>query len=218
VRQQKSRAKFRRLGGRAGLDVQLAQVLTYLALGAFGASVALGWYGPQQSTDLVRLTTTSDVVVCGTLVQSGVGTLQVDSTTVGSTVVKLSAVACLSVVESCDESLGGMVGHVWTAASETRDSVASEATTGLKSPDPAAAARLAGSLGESPIGVLEALDTDRGWLDDAWPFGATIPAELTAFLELSPSERARALARAAVVGAHQERMRRPVMRWGSMAM
>ncbi|MFD7159578.1 hypothetical protein ACFV9C_33610 [Kribbella sp. NPDC059898] len=107
-----TRAVFRESGGRAGLDFQQAdkarrdlrwaKALTYLTLAFLGASFALAWYGPSKARNQVRVTETSKVVVCGTLVRSGDGEIQIDSTTAGTTVLKLSDVVKLETVESCD--------------------------------------------------------------------------------------------------------------------
>jgi hypothetical protein len=112
VPQQMTRAEFRRIGGKPGLDLQQAsksrsdllraKVLTYVALALLGVTFALAWYGPAKDTNLVKVTT-SELAVCGSLARSGDGELQVDSATAGPVVIKLSAVATLEVVESCDE-------------------------------------------------------------------------------------------------------------------
>jgi hypothetical protein len=112
VPQQMTRAEFRRIGGKPGLDLQqasksrtdlvLAKVLTYVALALLGVTFALAWYGPAKDLHLVKVTST-DLTVCGSLARSGDGELQIDSATTGPVVIKLSAVTTLDLVESCDE-------------------------------------------------------------------------------------------------------------------
>lgn len=107
-----TRAEFHRLGGQEGLDLQqadrargqlrVAQGMTYLALAALGTAMALAWYAPTKPTDLVKTTTTTGLVVCGSLVASGEGELQINSKTSGPTLLKFSEIMELSIVEDCD--------------------------------------------------------------------------------------------------------------------
>lgn len=111
--EQLTRAAFHRMGGLDGLNLQrayrarrqlrVAQGMTYVALAALGGAVALTWYAPTRVTDLVKATTTIGRVVCGSLVTSEKGALQIDSKTGGSTLLKLSDIMELSIVESCDD-------------------------------------------------------------------------------------------------------------------
>lgn len=92
------------------------------------------------------------------------------------------------------QALEDVVQRVWSTATTTRDKVATEAATLLTTPEPAASPKLSKLLARSPIGVLQALDADRAWLDPTWPLHKVVPSELTTFLKLSPAARARQLA------------------------
>ncbi|GAA1114801.1 hypothetical protein GCM10009630_10250 [Kribbella jejuensis] len=91
-------------------------------------------------------------------------------------------------------ALEELVQKVWSAALESRDKVAAKATELLADPKLTDAAELTELLTKSPIGVLQALDANPQWHLPAWPFHATVPTELTTFLELSPAGRARSIA------------------------
>lgn len=96
-------------------------------------------------------------------------------------------------LQKVHEALGDLVGQVWATGTKNRDKVATEAAEILKKPDQASFTLLK-LLVSSPIGVLQALDTNRAWLDPTWPLHQVVPPELIAFLKRSPRQRARQLA------------------------
>ncbi|TGN63367.1 hypothetical protein EXE59_04960 [Nocardioides eburneiflavus] len=113
VPQRMVRAKFFQIGGTQGINLaqaedarsalRVARIMTYVALAALAGSVAMTWWGPGSDSDQVRATTSQGLVVCGTLVESADGVIQVDSKTAGPQRVKLTQVVKLEAVSTCDE-------------------------------------------------------------------------------------------------------------------
>ncbi|MFD7159579.1 hypothetical protein ACFV9C_33615 [Kribbella sp. NPDC059898] len=116
-------------------------------------------------------------------------------------ILNLMREATASVSDDAGEGLAAVQGaleelvqNVWSAALESRDKVAAKATELLADPKPADAPKLTKLLAKSPIGVLQALDANQQWRQPTWPFHTTVPTELTTFLKLSRSDRARSIA------------------------
>jgi hypothetical protein len=106
-----SRARFLELGGaqgyrfeqalRAASDLRLARQMTVLAFILIIGTVGLISYGPRSAVDTVQVTTRTGTQVCGRLLHSGDGRIQLDSITAGSVLVDLGEVTRIQVVQQC---------------------------------------------------------------------------------------------------------------------
>jgi hypothetical protein len=106
-----SRAKFRQLGGSAGLQfeearnaiakLRIAQRLAFLSLALVVAAVGLAWYSPRPSSNTVKIVMRSGENLCGQLMSSGNGNIQVDSSSLGAVMINVRNLESIQVTKSC---------------------------------------------------------------------------------------------------------------------
>jgi hypothetical protein len=103
--------RFQQAGGLTGLRFDLARTAvhnlrrarwaTVLALGLMAAAVALTWYAPRAPSALVEVERTADPVVCGTLIASREGYLDIRPEHSAAVRVPARSLVSLRVVEDC---------------------------------------------------------------------------------------------------------------------